>query len=202
MDDKHYVTPGWIAIAAAALTLPVIVLSILLDVLARKNSDLAVTLLLPYVGVVSAQLVCGVYALIRLKTLLNERHGFHDVDGLIVAMVLGACLLTLVGTIGRVSFVFAAVGTRPLSMIVIALFVVVGIPLSILSIVFAVRLLRLESDLWGLLKPFAYTTIAAAALMMTLLLAPIGMLFDAAANVMLGMIFLKQASGPRVPDFV
>ena len=202
MDDRHYVAPGWIAITAAALTLPMIVLAFLLDVVTQRNGDLAAVLLLPYLGVVVAQVACGIYALVRLKTLLNERHAFHDVDGLIVAIVIGACLISLIGIVGRTSLVLVAAGTHALSLVAIGLLFLVGVPLSVLTIVFAVRLLRLESDLWGLLKPYAYTTIAAAALMMTVLLSPVGLLLQAAADVMLGMIFLRQASGSHVPDFV
>jgi len=105
MDDKRYVTPGFMAIIAAALTLPMIVLGIILDIAARRNPGFAAGLLLPYLLVCGAQAVCGLYAFGRLKSYLNERHSFHDVDGLIVAIIIGACVPTPIGMTARVTLI-------------------------------------------------------------------------------------------------
>jgi hypothetical protein len=72
----------------------------------------------------------------------------------------------------------------------------------VVGIVFAVRLLRLRDDLGGLLRPFAYTTIAACICYVTILLAPIGGLVDAGATVILGLIFLRLAKGLPQVEFV
>ena len=90
----------------------------------------------------------------------------------------------------------------PMALVAIAFFAVVGLPLAILSIIFAVKLLRLEDNLYGLLKPYAYTTIVASALFATFLLAFLGFFLDAACSVMLGLIFLRAARGLPRPEFV
>lgn len=201
MEERRYVTPGWMAIIAASLSLPMIVLGIILDLLARKNTGVAAGFLIPYISVVLAQTVCGLYALGRLKTLLNERHGFHEVDSLIVAMIIGACILTLLGLSARISLV-ALGAARPLILAFLFILFCLGIFLSLLTIIFAVKLLRLESSLGGLLRPYAYVNIAAAICFATLILAPLGLLLDAGGNVMLGMIFLRRPVEGDLPDFV
>ena len=74
-----------------------------------------------------------------------------------------------------------------LSIITLALFV----PFSIITVVFGVVLLKLKNDLFGLLNPYAFTTIASGVCGATVILAPIGLLAAIAALVMLGMIFLR-----------
>ena len=201
MEERRYVTPGWMAIIAASLTLPMIALGLILDILARKNSGAAGAFLFPYLFVAVAQAVCGLYAFGRLKTLLNERHGFHEVDGLIVAIIIGVCILTLIGLSGRVALIALGVA-RPIAIVFILVLLGIGIPVSILSIIFAVKLLRLQADLGGLLRPYAYVNIAAAICFATLLLAPVGLLLDAGGNVMLGMIFLRRPQSAETPEFV
>ena len=198
MSERRYVVPGWMAIAAAVLTPPMIVVGIILDVVLRKNPAVAVGLLVPYIAIAAVQAFLALYAFGSFKTLLNQRHGFHEVDTLIVAIIIGACLLTLVGIGARASAVLLGVSTG-LALVFIGVIVSFGIPLAILSIVFAVRLLRLESDLGGLLRPYAYASIAAAVCFATVVLAPLGLLVQVATNVMLGMILLRQ---PSVPEFV
>jgi hypothetical protein len=201
MEQRRYTVPGWTAIAAAALTLPMLVLGLILDIAARKSPGIASVVLLPYLFVASAQAICGLYALGRLKTFLNERHAFHDVDSIIIVIIIAGCAMTLAALTARVALV--AVGLDKAGEIYFtALLVTAGITMAILGLIFAVKLLRLESDLGGLLKPFIYTNIAASVCFATLLLAPLGLLLDAASNVLLGMIFLRSADGSVAPDFV
>jgi hypothetical protein len=201
MEDRRYVTPGFMAIIAAGLTLPMIVLGLILDIAARKNPGFATAILLPYLLVVGAQAICGLYAFGRLKTYLNERHGFHEVDGLIVAIVIGACVMTLIGITARIALVALGV-ERFLAISFVVLLVTLGIPLAILGIVFAVKLLRVDSDQSGLLRPFAIVNIVASVCFASFILAPLGLLLDAAGNVLLGMIYLRRKQEPATPEFV
>jgi hypothetical protein len=200
MEERQYVVPGWAAIAAAALTLPMVVLGVILEIAARRNAELAGVILLPYILVALAQTVCGLYALGRLRTLLNERHGFHDVDGLITAIIVAACVLTLTGLAARVALVALGVSRAAAVYFTVVIFLI-GLPTAALAVAFAVRLLRLSAGLGGLLQPFAYVTIASAACIATLVLAPLGFLLDAVGNVLLGMIFLRREE-PSAPEFV
>jgi hypothetical protein len=197
MDERQYSMAGWLAIAGAVMVLPAFALGIVLH---PKMPTLS-PLLLVYIPLVIVQTGFTLYALYRLRGLLNDRYRFHDVDHLIVAIILGSAALVMVGLLGKIGF---TLGILP-SISVIAFFaliVMIGIPLSIVGIVFAVRLLRLQDDLYGLLKPFAYTTIAACVLYATILLAPLGGLVDAACTLMLGVILLRAARGAPEVEFV
>ena len=114
---------------------------------------------------------------------------------------MGAIAITVIGLLGKIG---ATLGLLPLfaAVATLGLIILIGIPLSVVGIVFAVRLLRLQDDLCGLLKPFAYTTIAACICYVTVILAPIGGLVDAAATVILGLIFFKAARGLPKVEFV
>lgn len=201
MDDRRYVVPGWMAIAAAVLTPPLIVVGIVLDVIWRKNSGAAVALLVPYVVIALAQAFMALYAFGSFKTFLNRRYGFHEVDGLIIAIIIGACMLTLVAVGGRAANVLFGLDL-PATLAFIAGIITFGILLALVSIVFAIKLLHLESDLGGFLKPYAFATIAAGVCFATVILAPLGLLIDAATNVMLGLIFLRRPTAAEVPEFV
>ena len=201
MEHKSYAAPAWVAIVAAALTFPVIVFRLILDLAAWRHGGLAGDLLVPYLTVRLAQVACGLYALARLKTLLNERYAFYEVDSLIVAVILGNCLVTLAGVAARIAMVDLGTLVRQTSVLLTVVFLVAATALAVGTIVFGVRLLRLEADLAGMLKPFAYTTIAANVCLMTIVLIPLGLLLQAATYVMLGMIFLRDGK-PRIPDFV
>lgn len=150
-----------------------IVLGIILDIGARKNSEFATAFLLPYLLVAGLQAVCGLYAFGRLKTYLNDRHNFHDVDGLIVAIVIAACVMTLFGMSTRIALIIFGL-EKLLAVLFVVVLVTIGIPLAVVGIIFAVRLLRLESDQTGLMRPFAYVNIAASICFATFILAPVG----------------------------
>lgn len=201
MEERSYIAPAWMAVIAAALTLPMVVLGLILEIAARKNSGLAAAMLLPYLGVAAAQTVCGLYALGRLKTLLNERHRFHEVDALIVMIIILSCLLTLVGMGSQIALI--ALGLSSVGKIFFLIpILTLGITLAAISIVFAAKLLRLESDLGGLLKPFVYINIAGAICIATIILAPLGLVLDAVSNILLAMIFFRQGGPQAAPEFV
>jgi ABC-type antimicrobial peptide transport system permease subunit len=144
---------------------------------------------------------CALFAFGRLKTFLNERFQFHETDQLIIAIIIGTAVLSGVALGARAFFAF---GMAPRSMAVMSVVIIlmIALPLAVLSIVFAVKLLRLPSTLNGLLKPYCYITIAAATCFVTLILAPIGLLLDAASNVLLGLIFLRPPEPTPEPEFV
>jgi len=198
MERNEYSLAGWLSISAAVLALPALILSIAVDIM---NAAGRAPVLLPvFLLVTIVQLAFAVYALGRFRSFLNERHAFHGVDFLIPLIIAGSILLTVVGIAGKM--IAPAGRLHPVTILFIGLILVIGIPLSILSIVFALRLRNLESDLGGYKMPFVTLTIAASVCFATLILAPIGLLLDAAASVLLGLIFLKPESEITAPEFV
>jgi hypothetical protein len=68
---------------------------------------------------------------------------------------------------------------------------VLFIPYCVITVIYAYKLLKLDDDLFGLLKPFAYSTMAAGICGATIILMPIGLIIQLAAFVIQGMIFLR-----------
>lgn len=204
-ETRQYETVGWLSITSAILLFPAVVFSIILEIGKRPA---LLGLLIPYVVLFGLSMGLSLYALHRFKGLLNDRYGFHDVDNIIRAIVILGSVMMVVGIGMKVAGAFAKVTVQdpraliPMAVGMVVILVLIGLPLSILSIIFAVKLLRLRDDLFGLLKPYAYTMIVASALFATFLLAFLGMFLDAACSVMLGVIFLRAAKGAPHPEFV
>ena len=78
----------------------------------------------------------------------------------------------------------------------------VGVPTSVLGMSFGFRLLRLESDLGGLTRPLAYTVVVASLCFVTVVLSPVGFVLLAAADVFLGLIFLREERSSAATEFV
>lgn len=201
MRDNEFAVAGWSAIAAAALTFPLIGAGIATDIVARRAPSLTPIVFLGYVAVAILHTICGLYALHRFRVLLNERHRFHRVDTLVTIIIVGVIVLTTLAVAARFAFLLAGLDPK-VALVAIPALVLVSIPLAVVGIVFAVRLLTLESDLNGLLKPLAYLSIAAGVCFATFVLAPVGLVIDAVANVILGLIFFKPEIEATGPEFV
>ena len=201
LEKNEYSMAGWLAIAAATLTLPMFGLGIVVDLIAKKAPEVALILLVPYLLVTLCHTGFSIYAFIRFRTLLNRRHAFHDVDALVTAIVIGVVVITLVA-LPMKALNSLGLMNLPLILAFVGFLFVIAMTMGVLSIIFAVRLLRLDNDLNGFLKPYAYITIAAAACFALVITAPLGIIIDAVGHVVLALIFLKPAAEAAQPEFV
>jgi hypothetical protein len=128
------------------------------------------------------------YVIIFLKKLLNYRFQFHEVDIYISLLIWGNVILEI--------FSLLSLGSRGFEWLMNILSIVSFIVFGILAIIFATRLLRLSGNLYGLLKPFSYTNIVSGICFITVLLAPLGIIAGAVADVILGVIFFRAAEQP------
>jgi hypothetical protein len=181
-QTDRYSLAGWLAIVSAVLLVPEIGLAVFLGFISS-----GLDILVAPIHIVN--LAIGIYILYVFRRLLNQQFHFRATDVLITVLILVNVVFFFVGllelavnTIG-----LALLSEHELSLVTMVLFV----PFSLLTIVFGVVLLKLKDDLFGLLKPYAYTTIASGVCGATIILAPIGLLAAVAALVMLGMIFLR-----------
>jgi len=202
-QDNPYLTAGWMAIAGGILGLPIIFLGFMLDVMSHRSGDAqaAAIFLVIYIGFAILQLFFGVYALSRFRHMLNHRFDFREVNGLITAIICGVIAVTLIIMVGRISGVVAGY-SKIVSVQMIVLLALVAIPLNVLSIVFSVKLLKLNDELHGLKRPYAYLNIAAAVCFATFILALVGLLIQAACSIIMGAIFLKPAAKAEELEFV
>ncbi len=125
------------------------------------------------------------YVISSLKKLLNFRFQFHDIDGYISWLIWGNVVLAALSLL--------PLGSRGFEWAMGTLSIIAYIIFGILAILFARRLLRLAGGLYGLLKPFCYTTMASGICFISVFLLPAGILAGAVADAILGVIFFRAA---------
>jgi hypothetical protein len=181
MDYKQYTFVGWVAIVNAIATVPIIVMSIFLEQVSQYWAGINSILVL-LAGVTS---IVNVYIFYKFRKLLNIRFDFHNTDRIILLIILiNICL----GFLNITRYMFPSTESV-MKIIIMVLFV----PFGISFIVFAIQLLKLKNNLFGFLKPYAYTTIAVGVCVSTVILFVVGVLIGVAGGLMQGMIFLKSA---------
>jgi len=170
---------GWFSILNAVITIPVMMISLgLHDESGTDTKMIEMVLTIISLGFL-------IYILWTLRDLLNIRYRFYDVDTLITILIWGNGTLTALSILSLWSPEWErAFGI--LSMITL-------IPFGILAIAFAIRLLRLTDHLSNLLKPFCYIQIGSGVCYITIILLPLGIIVGVVADVVLGIIFFKEA---------
>jgi len=166
---------GWLAIVSAFVTLIVFIMTIK-DVTETKAIKVLLTLI---------SLGAFVYIFLCLRKLFNMRFKFHDVDTYISVLIWGNVVLSILNLLSLVR--------SELEASLIGFLMGAFILLQIIYIVFAIRILRLPDNLFGLLKPFSYTSIASGICLASIILIPVGFIVSAAADVILGIIFFRAA---------
>jgi len=181
--DGRYAWAGWLAIASGVLLVPEVGLAVGLGFL---SPDL-VSLVTP-IHIVN--LVIGIYVLYMFRDLLNRKFDFHGVDLLVSVLIWTNVVFFFLGLI---EFLMGLGGSwvggveLAFTVVTLGLFVI----FCLINIAFAISLLKMSDDLFGLLKPYAYLTIVASICGATILLSPFGLILSAVALVVLGMIFLN-----------
>ncbi len=177
---------GWLSITSALFAIPSMAMSWFLDSMEGIGPVISQAILI----IVSLGLF--LYVISYLRKLLNIRFQFHDVDIYISFLIWGNVILSI--------FSLFLLGNKVFERAMNFLIVIVLIAFGILSILFARRLLRLPGTLYGLLKPYCYITIGSGICLITVFLAPIGIIGGAVTDVILGVIFFRAAEQPPSPD--
>lgn len=186
--NARYKLAGGLSIAMAVLGIPMVLLAIALEyashagaisaLASRGASDLLSVLAY---GV-------GIYLYVTLRHLFETRHGFRDLHKLLAALIYLSAFLAVCTALGVIS--------ANIQLLVGLLSVLALVAYGILSILFGVRLLRLNADLSGMRKPYAYTCIAVGVCYASVLLLPVGLLISVANDIMLALIFFGEAKSP------
>jgi hypothetical protein len=206
MNPQYYRTAGCLAIIAAILMFPLGILAFLGSPISPIGRFFQFT----YTFLQIVQSLCIIYPLWCFRGLLHDNFQFHNVDGLITGLIIVNAAMAGVELVARIIFTlfirevsgFPQVLFSPPSLVYLSASILVASAASIVWIVFAVRLLRLQDDLRGMLRPFAITSIVAHALCLTIILGLFGVLLLPVCFIMLGMIFFRMANPPAQVDFV
>lgn len=188
-NENKYRFAGYCAIISSFLAIPHLIIHLMCDMQLEP-----ITILLPLnILFTIIGSFCGLYAFYRFKCYLNEYYEFHDIDIYVMPII-------LLSIMGSTLAIFSQMGPAFKIPSIIAIFAIC-IAVGIIVILYSVRLLSLPVSLHGMLRPYAYITIAAAICFMLFILGPIGVILGAVTDFMLGVILLKSAEEATV-EFV
>jgi len=201
-SKNDYTLAGWMAIATTVLILPSFVLSIATEIAKHRAPGLMVVLLVAYIAVTICYTICAIYVILRFRSYLNTRHGFHAIDGFITAVIVGVIAITLYAIPMKVLTSLGFFDEPPMAILIVVPIAIITIPLGIIGIIIGVRLLGMPTENTSYFKVYAWLSIAAGICFVTFLLGPLGGLFDAAGNIVLAMLFLRAEDDEIKPEFV
>jgi len=177
--SNRFAVAGWLSIIVAILTLPSSFMHLMIDV---KH----ICWIIPYsagLDLVTLGLCC--YVMVKLREWLNVTYDFHDVDTIIPMIIVGNIVVMIMATGARIY------GIGESYYYLIPIYVVLA-GLSILTIVFSARFLRVEGKMRGLKKPIAYIGIAISICFLTFILIPLGIVLGTAYNLLIGLALLQS----------
>ncbi len=181
LNEKNLNLAGWLSVVTAVLSFPLLAISFISGMAEDKSASLLYLEALFNTGYVAIY----VYIFITFKRLLNQKAGFYDVDKYITFLIWINIIITAVSII---TLPFA----KAQEIIGIALIILL-IPFGIIYVVFGIKLLNCEDNLFGYLKPFSYLTIATGIMITVVVLMLFGMITSIISDVILALIFFKAA---------
>jgi hypothetical protein len=180
-----YTLAGWLSILQAVVViLPKVAIDLLAGPLSLSGSGMVQLIS----GIQAVGDLLGIYVLVMFRKLLNERHSFHRVDTLISAIIF--CYVA-----AAILVVLELVLNAPVT-VMSSLLIVYALS-SLISVIYAIRLLKLEHSLSGLLKLYSYSTIVAGVFGATLVLGEYGRAIYMVSLILLGMILIRAESEPE-----
>ena len=136
-----YTLAGWLSILQAVI---ILLPKVVLDLFVEHMSLSGYGIIQLITGFQAVGMLVGIYVLFMFRRLLNERHSFHNADTLINALIYCYAAAVLIGAVDLV--------LNPQFNVMFALLIIYGLS-SLISIVYAIRLLKLECNLSGMLTP-------------------------------------------------
>jgi hypothetical protein len=193
MADNRYQMPGWAAIAQAVLFPMAFILVIVQGIIGAT----AFKFDRPMPGPADLMFVAitglGIYTIIWFRRLLNERYQYHGIDGLITAAIWWMVIFQFL-SLALKMILFLAGGISEIAMIIVQLsFMTLGmVSIGIIDLFIGVRLARLKDNIPDLIKAFAYLSIAAGAMEVSVILSPLALVLVPISSVILAMIFFRE----------
>ena len=181
---SSYTLAGWLSILQAVIILPRVGVDLFVEHMTLSGYGILQLI----IGFHVVSKLLGIYVLFMFRRLLNERHSFHNVDKLINALI---CCYAAFALIWAVDLVLNTHFN-----VIFALPIISGLS-SLFSIIYAIRLLKLECNLSGLLKPYVYSTIAGGVFGVSVVLGEYGRPIFMVSLILLGMILIRAKSEPE-----
>ena len=176
---------GMLAIASAMLTVPMFMLSFMLE--GRYDTTArSIHLVLQGVGT-----VIFVLLIVSFRIFLNRNCGFYRVN----MHILGLTVINLVyaaASFVSISSIQGEEQMRPYMMVMVSL-------LGIIQAGLGWRLFDLENDLFGMKRPYCWLNVVSGVFFATILMIPIAIITSAVADLMLGTILIMEARRLTLP---
>ena len=200
MSENRYALPGWLSIIQAILFPLAFGMAFLQAILGARVFRYHGPMFGLHDILIIAFTIIGVYTLLKFRQLLNERYQFHEVDTLILLII-----------VWNVSFQCLSLGLKglmmalwPVSELAMAItylgFLTISmVTAGILDILLAIKLLKGKEIFGDLIKAFAYIALIAGILEVSIFLSLLALVLVPVSCVILGLIFLR--SGDEV-EFV
>lgn len=182
LNEKSLNLAGWLSVVAAALYFPQIIIGLISELSADKSKTFLYLEALLNTGFI----VIYVYIFVMLKRLLNEKAAFHDTDKYITFLVWTNVVITVISVI--------ALPFPEAQEVVGAGIIYLMVPLGVIYVVFGIKLLNCEDNLFGYLKPFSYLTIATGIMTAVVVLVFFGFITAIISDIILALIFFKAAN--------
>ena len=186
MNHRALITAGWLAMISAFVSIPLTYFSFRLD---GKVDSLATGI---QIAIQIAGALLFVAITLYLKKLLNTQFRFHDTDRNMDLMIVANVTASFVIVI--LLFFPHLKATLELAVLVVVVFQ------GLVQMNFGYRLLKLQDNLDGMLKPFCYLNMATGVLIASIIFIVVGVVVSAISDVMLGTIFFHLAKLVEVPD--
>jgi len=181
---NSYTLAGWLSILQAVIILPRVGVDLFVEHMTLSGYGILQLI----IGFHVVSKLLGIYVLFMFRRLLNERHSFHNADKLINALIYCYAAFAFIWAVDLV--------LNPHFNVIFALPIISGLS-GLISIIYAIRLLKLECNLSGLLKPYVYSTIAGGVFGVTVVLGEYGRPIFMVSLILLGMILIRAESEPE-----
>jgi hypothetical protein len=181
LNEKNLSLAGWLAVLSTVLPLPLLAVNVV-SWMAEDHRALwhwlAALAGAVYVGV-------EVYLIVMFRHLLNQKAAFHDVDRYITWLIGLSIAISALGILD----IPLAEAEDVMDIVSLILTMVYGI----VCVVFGIKLLNCEDNLFGYLKPFAYLHIATGVMTAMILFILLAIATSIISDVILALIFFKGA---------
>lgn len=186
---KRFNLAAYYSIAVAVLSIPTIATSILTGVAEAGGSISGLTSRI--ITSVTTIIMCSIsiYILVALRQLFEQRYEYRGVSTILktwitldAAFIVASAVAVLSSEIEKTVAILSLIGV-----------VVIGI----MSILYGIKLLSFNEDLYGFRSFYAGTSIAAGVCNATVILIPLGILVGIASSIFVAVIFFREAESMK-----
>ena len=186
--NTRYKLAGVLSIAMAVLGIPMVISSLVIEYAQRTGAISGLAGRSATAALSIAAYGIGIFLFAALRHLFETRYGFYEVSRLLAAFIWLSVALAICTALGVIS--------DRIELLAGLLSFLGVIAFGIMGLVFGIRLLRMDSDLYGMRNPYAYASIVSGVCYAAILLIPVGLLVDIAGGIFAAIIFFRESERP------